>query len=195
MSVRTLNGITPYDWAGYLDQRVNRTGPAPLDWVKRGGYQLVYRETPTAYFASREKAREVVDLTYTLGVTLGKSGEISGVAWDSPLFNEGISSGWKILAVNGRAYSADDLKGAITAAKTAKRPIQLQLQKGAYYRTVSLPYYGGLRYPVLEKSGAVHPAWMRCWRLCRKPVIARRAATKPSRCSMVELDCFAVGSQ
>jgi predicted metalloprotease with PDZ domain len=149
--VRILNGITPYDWAGYLDQRVNRTGPAPLDWVKRGGYQLVYRETPTAYFASREKAREVVDLTYTLGVTLGKGGEISGVAWDSPLFNEGISSGWKILAINGRAYSAEDLKGAITAAKTAKRPIQLQLQKGAYYRTVSLPYYAGLRYPVLEK--------------------------------------------
>jgi predicted metalloprotease with PDZ domain len=151
--VRTLNGLAPYDWAGYLRQRVYETGKAPLDWIRRGGYQLVYREAPTPYFSSREKAREIVDLTYTLGITLGKSGEISGVIWDSPLFNEGITTGWKLLAVNGRAYSADDLKGAITAAKASKRPIQLQLQKGSYYRTINLPYYGGLRYPVLERVG------------------------------------------
>jgi predicted metalloprotease with PDZ domain len=152
--VRTLNAITPYDWAGYLNRYVNQPGKAPLDWVRRGGYQLVYRETPTPYFTSREKARDVAaDLTYSLGITLGKDGDITGVAWDSPLFDEGVTSGTRILAVNGRAYSADDLKGAITAAKTAKRPIQLQLKKGNYFRTVSLPYYGGLRYPVLEKVG------------------------------------------
>jgi predicted metalloprotease with PDZ domain len=121
--------------------------------VRRGGYRLVYREAPTPYFSSREKAREVVDLTYTLGITVGKEGEINGVAWDSPLFNEGITTGARILAVNGRAYSADDLKGAIAAAKGTKRPIELQLKKGNYFRTVSLPYYGGLRYPVLEKVG------------------------------------------
>ena len=151
--VRTLNGVAPYDWDGYLRQRVYQTGKAPLDWVRRGGYQLVYRDAPTPYFASREKAREIVDLTYSLGVTLNKSGEINGVIWDSPLFNEGVTTGWKVLAVNSRAYSADDLKGAITAAKASRRPIQLQLQKGGYYRTVSLPYHGGLRYPALEKLG------------------------------------------
>ncbi len=151
--VRTLNAIAPYDWAGYLRPLVYQTGKAPLDWVRRGGYQLVYRDAPTPYFSSREKAREIVDLTYTIGITLGKDGEINGVAWDSPLFNEGVTTGTRILAVNGRAYSADDLKSAITAAKTAKRPIQFQLKKGNYYRTVALPYYGGLRYPVLEKVG------------------------------------------
>jgi predicted metalloprotease with PDZ domain len=127
--VRTLNGLAPYDWAGYLRQRVYETGKAPLDWIRRGGYQLVYREAPTPYFSSREKAREIVDLTYTLGITLGKSGEISGVIWNSPLFNEGVTTGWKLLAVNGRAYSADNLRGAITAAKTSRRPIQLQLRR------------------------------------------------------------------
>ncbi len=151
--VRTLNGIAPYDWASYLRQKVEQPGPAPLDWVKRGGYQLVYREAPTPYFSSREKARETVDLTYTLGITLNNEGVINGVAWDSPLFNEGVTTGTKVLAVNGRAYSSDDLKGAITAAKQSKRPIQLSLKKGDIYRTVSLPYYGGLRYPVLEKIG------------------------------------------
>jgi predicted metalloprotease with PDZ domain len=151
--VRTLNGIAPYDWAGYLRQRVEQTGPAPLDWIKRGGYRLVYRDTPTAYFTSREKAREVLDLTYTLGLTIGKDGEINGVAWDSPLFNEGVTTGTKILAVNGRAYSNDDFKSAITAAKGGRTPIELTLKKGPLYQTVRLPYYGGLRYPVLEKVG------------------------------------------
>jgi predicted metalloprotease with PDZ domain len=122
--------------------------------VKRGGYRLVYRDTPTPYFTSREKAREIVDLTYSLGITLGKDGEISGVAWDSPLFNEGVTTGTKILAVNGRAFSNDDFKNAITAAKGGKTPIKLLVKKGPLYRTIELPYYGGLRYPVLEKVGS-----------------------------------------
>jgi predicted metalloprotease with PDZ domain len=151
--VRTLNAITPYDWAGYLRQRVEEPGPAPLDWIKRGGYRLAYRDTPTPYFTSREKAREVLDLTYSLGLTVGKDGEINGVVWESPLFNEGITTGTKILSVNGRAYSNDDFRSAITAAKASRTPIELTLKKGSLYRTVRLPYYGGLRYPVLEKVG------------------------------------------
>ncbi len=86
-------------------------------------------------------------------MTLGKEGALTGVAWDSPLFNEGFTTGWTIMAVNGRAYSADELKGAITAAKTSRQPIQLMLKKGDTFRTVALPYYGGLRYPTLERIG------------------------------------------
>lgn len=152
--VRTLNAITPYDWAGYLSQRVYQPGKAPLDWIRRGGYRLVYRDTPTPYFASREKVRETFDLTYTLGITIGKEGEITSVAWDSPLFNEGVTSGTKIVSVNGRAYSDDELKGAITAAKGGRTPIQLLVKKGELYRTIALPYYQGLRYPVLERIGS-----------------------------------------
>jgi predicted metalloprotease with PDZ domain len=151
--VRVLNGIAPYDWAAYLSRLVNETGKAPLDWIRRGGYRLTYRDTPTPYFASREKARNLLDLTYTLGITIGKEGEITGVAWDSPLFNEGITTGSKIVAVNGRAYSNDDFKGAIADAKGGKTPIQLIVKKGELYRTIALPYYDGLRYPVLERVG------------------------------------------
>ncbi|HWH17736.1 MAG TPA: peptidase M61 [Allosphingosinicella sp.] len=152
--VQTLNQIAPYDWAGYLRQRVEQTGNAPLDWIRRAGYRLTYSETPTPYFASREKARDLVDLTYTLGITLNKEGTITGVAWDSPLFNEGVTTGTQIVAVNGRTYAADDLKGAITAAKGGNEPIRLLVKKGANYREIALPYHAGLRYPVLEKIGS-----------------------------------------
>lgn len=152
--VATLNQVTPYDWAGYLDRRVNQVGKAPLEWIGRGGYRLVYSETPTDYFKSREKDREVVDLTYSIGITLGKEGEINGVAWDSPLFNEGVTTGTKILAINGRAYSDDDFKAAITAAKGTREPIRLLVNKGEIFRTVDLNYHDGLRYPRLERTGS-----------------------------------------
>jgi predicted metalloprotease with PDZ domain len=151
--VRTLNAVTPYDWAGYLHQRVERPGEAPLDWIKRGGYRLAYSETPPAYFKSRELDREVLDLTYAVGITVGKDGVINGVAWDSPLFNEGVTTGTKIVAINGREYSNDDLKGAITAAKGSKAPIKLLVKKGDLFRTIDLDYHDGLKYPVLEKVG------------------------------------------
>lgn len=149
--VTTLNAIAPYDWASYLDKRVNQTGKAPLDWIERGGYRLVYKDEPTAYFKSREKDREFLDLTYTIGLTVGKSGTVSGVAWDSPLFNQGVTPGTEILAVNGRSYSGEVLKDAIKEAKGATDPITLMVKKGDVYRTVTLDYHDGLRYPALEK--------------------------------------------
>ncbi len=151
--VRTLNAVTPYDWATYLNQRVERPGDAPLDWIKRGGYRLAYSETPPAYFKSRELDREILDLTYAIGITVGKDGVINGVAWDSPLFNEGVTTGTKIVAINGREYSNDDFKGAITAAKGSKSPIKLLVKKGDLFRTIDLDYHEGLKYPVLEKVG------------------------------------------
>ncbi|HEY9554528.1 MAG TPA: peptidase M61 [Allosphingosinicella sp.] len=152
--VATLNQVAPYDWATYLDRRVNQTGEAPLEWVERGGYRLEYTDTPTDYFKSREKDREMMDLTYAIGITVGKEGEITGVAWDSPLFNEGVTTGTKIVAIDGREYSDDDLKGAITAAKETKEPIRLLVKKGELYRTVELDYHDGLRYPRLVKVGS-----------------------------------------
>ena len=152
--VRTLDEVAPYDWATYLNRRVEQTGEAPLEWIERGGYRLVYSETPTDYFKSREKDREILDLTYTIGVTIGKDGEIEGVAWDSPLFDQGVTTGSKIVAIDGRAYSDDDFRRAISAAKGGKQPISLLVKKGDLYRTVALDYHDGLRYPRLERVGS-----------------------------------------
>jgi len=152
--VAGLNAVAPYDWNSYLTQRVEQTGKAPLDWIERGGYRLTYTDTPSAYFKHREKDAEILDLTYTIGVTMGKGGEIGSVAWDSPLFNAGVPKGSTIVAINGREYSDDAFKSAITEAKTTRRPIQLLVKDGNLYKTVPLTYYDGLRYPTLEKVRA-----------------------------------------
>ncbi len=45
------------------------------------------------------------------------------------------------------------LKSAVTAAKGGKEPIRLLVKRGDSFRNVSVPYFGGLRYPWLEKTG------------------------------------------
>ncbi len=150
--VRTLNQIQPYDWAGFLRARVEGVSDhAPLDGFKRGGYQLVYAETPSAWSKSFEKARKSTDLTYSAGFVLGKEGEITEVAWDSPAFNTGLTVGSKLIAVNGRALDTDQLKAAIKAKKS---PLNLLVRTGEIFRTIELNYDGGLRYPKLEKTGS-----------------------------------------
>jgi predicted metalloprotease with PDZ domain len=150
----TLNAIAPFEWAGYLRQRVEQAGPAPLAWIAAGGYRLVYRDTPTDYFKAREKARKILDLTYTIGLVVGENGRVSGVAWDSPVFDAGITAGATIVAVNGLQYSHDGLKQAITAARGTRDSIRLLVKRGEHYQEVAIDYHDGLRYPVLERVGS-----------------------------------------
>ena len=151
--VATLNALAPYDWTTFLRTRLDGTGPAPLDGITRGGYRLAYTDTPSDWFTSREADAEVVDLTFNIGATLDKEGVVNSVLWEGPLFDQGVTTGTRILAVDGRRYSAADLRAAITAAKTRRQPIRLMTQKGDQYRTVDLAYYDGMRYPTLERTG------------------------------------------
>jgi predicted metalloprotease with PDZ domain len=149
--VAALNKVEPYDWASFLNQRVNEIAPkAPLDGLARGGYRLVYGDTPTDYWKNNEARRKIVDLTYSLGLTLNPEGRIVSVQWDGPAFKAGLAVSARILAVNGMAYEADRLKEAITAAKTGA-PVTLIVASGDFFRTVTLEYRGGLRYPRLER--------------------------------------------
>ena len=42
--------------------------------------------------------------------------------------------------------------GRVSAAKAGKDPIQLLIQNHDRFRTVSVDYHGGLRYPHLERT-------------------------------------------
>jgi predicted metalloprotease with PDZ domain len=152
--VRALNGVLPYDWAGFLHARLDSVGrPAPLDGLTRGGYRLVYTDKPSEFSKSNERNRKITDLLYSLGVILDEKehGSATDVLWDGPAFKAGIVVGSQIVAVNGAAYDPDELKGAITAARNNAAPIQLLIKRGDRYMTVSVNYHGGLRYPHLER--------------------------------------------
>ncbi|NBB14635.1 peptidase M61 [Caulobacter sp. SLTY] len=150
--VAALNAVTPYDWAGFLKDRIEGRGrPAPLDGLKRGGWKLVYADTPTAYQKAADTAAKRHDFTYSIGLNLKPAGEIQGVQWDGPAFKQGLIVGATVVAVDGEAYSESRMKAAITRAKGGKKPIQLIVKDGDRYRVVDIVWNGGLRYPRLER--------------------------------------------
>jgi len=157
--VAALNGVQSYDWASFLHARLKGHGPgAPLDGLARGGYRLVYSDTQSPYLKNTETIRKITDLSYSIGVIIGKDGILSDVAWDGPAFKAGLTADTQIIAVNGNTYDADGLKDAITAAHRAAAPLQLLVKDNDTYRTVSIDYHDGLRYPYLERVGSVAPS-------------------------------------
>jgi len=150
--VAALNAVVPNDWAGFLHQRLDGHGPgAPLDGVARGGYKLVYTDTPTAYFKSAETSRKVTNLMYGIGLVLGKDGMINDVQWDGPAFKAGLTEGMTIVAINGQAYDVDYLKEVIKGAKGGTEPIALLIKNKDEFTTVRIDYHAGLRYPRFER--------------------------------------------
>lgn len=153
--VETLNGITPYDWARFLNERIYAVRPTGATaGLAKGGYELVYTDQPNLIVKGGEKAAKGTSLTWSGGLSIDKEGKLSSVIWDSPAFDAGLAVGMKIVAVNGLAYDGDTIKAAITDAKGGRTPIQLIVQSGDTFRTVPLAYFGGLRYPHLHKTGS-----------------------------------------
>lgn len=150
--VAALNRVQPHDWARFLRERLDTHQPgAPLRGLERAGWRLAWSEEPNSFTKGSSAQRKVEDFSYSIGFDVGKDDRLTGVRWGSPAFAAGLSDAVQLLAVDGLAYKAERLKGAITAAKTNPAPIELLVRDGDHFRTVAIPYHGGLRYPTLER--------------------------------------------
>jgi predicted metalloprotease with PDZ domain len=92
-----------------------------------------------------------------MGVQLAADGTVSDAIVGSPAFEAGISSGMKLVGVNGRVYTHDLLEDAIReakdgAAKGTSQPITLLVVVDDYYQTSTIHYTGGDRYPHLARE-------------------------------------------
>jgi len=152
--VQALKAVAPFDWEKYLNERLYGHGPgAPLDGLTRGGWKLVFTESPTEYLRSLEDQRRAVDFTYSLGFAVSAiTGTLTEVRWGGPAYEAGLTMGTTLIAVNGREYRADRLKTAIQQAKVNKQPIELIVKNLDRYRTIKLAYYDGLKYPALQRA-------------------------------------------
>jgi predicted metalloprotease with PDZ domain len=149
--VHALNGVQAFDWAPFLRKRVEETGPVPLDGLARAGWKLVYTDKQTDFLKGVEDTSKTANFQYSLGFSVGSDGKVVAIVWDGPGFKAGLSGNTTLLAVNGRAYKPELLRAAVTAATKDAKPIDLLVKRGNDYRTVSLDYHGGLKYPRLER--------------------------------------------
>ncbi|HXQ27366.1 MAG TPA: hypothetical protein VN822_13230 [Candidatus Acidoferrales bacterium] len=153
--VATLNGLAPYDWAGFLRTRLDSTTPnTPIEAIENSGWKLVYNDRPNEIEQNRESVGKSVNLRSSIGLLLWDDGTVADVIYDGPAFKAGIGPGMKITAVNGQQYSAGVLKEAIAAAASTTAPIELLVANGAEFKSYPVDYHGGPRYPHLERDAS-----------------------------------------
>jgi predicted metalloprotease with PDZ domain len=151
--VRTLNQVTPYEWATLLRERVNSTkAGAPLGGIERGGWRLVYNDQPNLFIHTGEQIDEYVDASYSLGFVVTKDGELKDVTYGSPAYSAGIGPGMHLVAINGRAWSKDILRDVLAASKGSNQALDLLVENAKFYKTYSINYHDGIRNPHLERA-------------------------------------------
>jgi predicted metalloprotease with PDZ domain len=153
---RTLNTVAAYDWKGFFEKRLeSKSANLPLGGVENGGFTLVYTDA-TNIFTDPWALDGGLNAYASLGVHVTAEGAVDD-AWPGlPAYAAGISNGMKIVAVNGRKFSVDELKRALTASKASTSPLEFIVDNAGYFKVVRVNYHGGLRYPHLERiAGAI----------------------------------------
>jgi predicted metalloprotease with PDZ domain len=147
--VADLNAIAPYDWATFLNTRLDSTSPdAPTGGIENGGWKVTYDGEPSKLMGRRGNPGDI----YSIGLQLGQDGTVSDSIVGGPAFQAGVTYGMKVVGVNGRVYSHDLLEDAIKAAKDTTKPISLLVIIDEYYQTANVNYHGGERYPHLTRE-------------------------------------------
>ncbi|MGA9040627.1 MAG: M61 family peptidase [Terriglobales bacterium] len=151
--VKALNAVTPFDWAGLLNERLNSTAArAPLGGIERGGWKLVYDEKPNVFIHAGEKLDKQVNVAYSLGFVVKDNGELQDVIPGSPAYVAGIGPGMKLVAVNGRKWSKSVLRDALKASQGNDQPIDLLIENAHFFKTYSISYHDGEKNPHLERA-------------------------------------------
>jgi predicted metalloprotease with PDZ domain len=149
--VSDLNQVAPYDWAGFFHQRLNSISPdSPVGGIVNGGWKLVLNDQALHLPGRRGNSGDV----YSIGLQLGEDGTVGDAIVGSPAYNAGITSGMKVVGVNGRVYTHDGLEDAIAAAKDSSAPIALMVVIDDYYKTFNVDYHGGDKFPHLVRDEA-----------------------------------------
>jgi predicted metalloprotease with PDZ domain len=149
--VADLNAIAPFNWAQFLRQRLDSTSPeAPIGGIENGGWKLTYSDQPAKLEGRRGAPADI----YSIGLQVGADGTVNDSIVGSPAFEAGISSGMKIVGVNGRIFNPELLSEAIKDAKDSSKSIALLVVVDDYYRTCTINYHGGPRYPHLVRDDA-----------------------------------------
>jgi predicted metalloprotease with PDZ domain len=150
--VNGLNAVVPYDWAGFLRERLTSKAPhAPLGGIDNGGYKLVFTDQPNEITEARMASSGGVEQWWSIGINVASDGRILDVLAGSPADKAKLGPGMQIIAVNGRQYSGQLLSDAIRDAQGNTNPITLIVANTGVYKVLAIDYHDGLRFPHLER--------------------------------------------
>jgi predicted metalloprotease with PDZ domain len=147
-----LDRLCARPWSDVLRRKLDTHDSKDiLDGLTAHGWQLVFRDTPSAYFRLNEAADGVTDLTWSIGLTVASSGLVKSVAWDGPAFAAGIVPGARLKTVDGVTFSPEALGNAVASAASKNRRMQLGIAFDGKEEVVDVDAGKGLRYPHLQR--------------------------------------------
>src|SRR3984893_10858140 len=151
--VNALNQVAPYDWHGFWTERLTNHGPhAPLGGIEGSGWKVVYDDTPSEMMTGYAGAYHFVPAASAFGLVLNEDGTISDTTEGEPAAKAGIGPAMKLVAVNGRRFSPEILRGAVKATKNGNTPLELLIENTDYYKTYKIDYEGLDKYPHLVRG-------------------------------------------
>ena len=153
--VNTLNQVAPYDWRKFWTERLTNHGPgAPMGGIEGSGWRLMYDDNPSELWKAEDESHKNVNAAYSIGLLLRTDGVILDTIEGLPAAKAGIGPGMKVVAVNGRAFSADVLRDALKAGKGGTAPLELLVENADYFTTYKLDYHDGEKYPHLVRDAS-----------------------------------------
>jgi predicted metalloprotease with PDZ domain len=151
--VNALNQVAPYDWRGFWADRLTSHGPgAPLGGIEGSGWKLTYDENRSELMKAWEDDHSEINASFSIGMILKEDGEIEDTLEGMDAAKAGIGPDMKIVAVNGRRFSFQVFRDALSAGKNSSQPLQLLIENTDYFRTFNLDYHGGEKYPHLVRD-------------------------------------------
>jgi len=151
--VSALNRVEPYDWQAFFLKRLGSHAPrAPLEGVEASGWLLVYSNVPSQMVRAREKLSKSINAVCSIGLEVKEDGIILDAIEDMVAARAGISPGMRVVAVNGRRFSADVLHAALRAGKHTADPLELLVENNEQYSEYRLDYHEGEKYPHLQRN-------------------------------------------
>ena len=151
--VEALNSVAPHDWQKFLERRVAVADEqAPLDGLARGGWKLVYRDTASDLFKARETEDKNLNLASSIGLMLTEEGKVIDVIPGRAADKAGIGPGMKVLGVNDRRFNIERMREALAATAKGEAKLRLLTENQEHFRTFTLAYTDGDRYPHLQRN-------------------------------------------
>jgi predicted metalloprotease with PDZ domain len=147
-----LASVVPADWRAIIHRHLDSLGPQTLlEALKGSGWELSYSAEKNTYVEAQQKRRKQTNRLWSIGMRVDDKDTVLETVEDRAAAHAGVGPGMKLLAVNGRKYSADALDAAIVAAQLSRKPIELLIESGDYFRVISVAYTDGPRWPHMKR--------------------------------------------
>jgi predicted metalloprotease with PDZ domain len=153
--VTAMNQVATFDWRSFFLERLQSVDAhAPLGGLGGGGWQLTYNDEPNQMIAASEAAARPANYTASIGVLVKADGTVEDAIPGMPAYQCGVRPYTRVLAVNGRQFSIEELTKSLVESKTQTGTIILLVSNAGFVESHEIDYHGGPRYPHLVRNEA-----------------------------------------